>query len=149
MALTITNTNTIQLLNILNKNSATQSTIMKQLTTGRRITSGKDDPAGMIALSGLNAELRAVQTSLANNQRTDSMLTVADQAIGEISNLLGEIETLVMGASSGANLTATDGDGIRYLKLHAGGPNGRTFIDGCIWPEKPADEDCGQNNDND
>jgi len=108
MALTVTNTNTIQLLNILNKNSAAQSTTIKQLTTGKRITSGKDDPAGLIALSGLNAELRAVESSLINNQRTDSMLTVADQAIGEISSLLGEIETLIVASSSDSNLTASE-----------------------------------------
>ena len=105
MALTITNTNTIQLLNILNKTADAQSTTMKQLTTGKRITSGKDDPAGLIALSGLNAELRAVETSLTNNQRTDAMLTVADQAIGEVSSLLLEIETLVMASSSLAGST--------------------------------------------
>ncbi len=108
MALTINNTNTLQLLNILNKNSAAQSRTLQQLTTGRRITSGKDDPAGLIALSGLEAELRAVESSLNNNQRTDSMLTVADQAIGEVSSLLGEIETLVMASSSSANLTASE-----------------------------------------
>ena len=50
--------------------------------------------------------------------------------------------------ASGANLTANDGEGVRYLKLHAGGPNGQTFIDGCIWPEKPVDDNCGQNNNN-
>ncbi|MFQ5590830.1 MAG: flagellin [Phycisphaerae bacterium] len=108
MALTVTNTNTLQLLNILNKNSLAQSTTLKQLTTGKRITSGADDPAGLIALSALNAELRAVDTSLVNNQRTDSMLTVADQAIGEVANLLEEIETLVMASSSDANLTASE-----------------------------------------
>ncbi|UCE58463.1 MAG: hypothetical protein JSU63_13590 [Phycisphaerales bacterium] len=108
MALTVTNTNTIQLLNILSKTADAQSTTLKQLTTGKRITSGKDDPAGLIALSGLNAELRAVETSLTNNQRTDAMLTVADQAIGEVSSLLLEIETLVMASSSDANLTASE-----------------------------------------
>ena len=108
MALTVTNTNTIQLLNILNRNSAAQANTLKQLSTGKRINAGKDDPAGLIALEGLNAELRAVQTSLVNNQRTDSMLTVADQAIGEISSLLGEIVTLVVASTSSANLTASE-----------------------------------------
>ena len=56
MALTITNTNTITLLNILNKNSAAQSNTLLQLTTGKRINSGKDDPAGLIALANLNAD---------------------------------------------------------------------------------------------
>lgn len=105
MALTVTNSNTISLLNILNKNSAAQANTFKQLTTGKRINAGKDDPAGLIALQDLNAELTAVNASLSNNQRTDSMLSVADSAIGEISSLLGEIESLVVGSVSSANLT--------------------------------------------
>ena len=96
MALTITGNNTSRLLNILNRNLAAQSVTLQQLTTGKRINSGKDDPAGLIALSSLNSELRAVESSLINNQRTGSVLTVADQAMGEISALLGEIETLVL-----------------------------------------------------
>jgi predicted RNA-binding protein with PUA-like domain len=46
----------------------------------------------------------------------------------------------------GAGLTATDG--ARYLTLNAGGPPGSTFIDGCMWPSKPVDDNCGQNNNN-
>ncbi len=108
MALTIRNTNTLALLNILNKNTNDQSNTLKQLTTGRRINAGKDDPAGLIALSSLNSELTRVRTSLTNNQRTDSILTVADSSIGEISNLLGEIEQLVIASSSDANLTSSE-----------------------------------------
>ena len=106
MAITIRNTSTMSLLNILNQQSAQQASTFKQLVTGKRINSGKDDPAGLIALQGINAELRAVESSLVNNQRTDSMLTVADQAFGEVSNLLGEIQTLVQSSASDANLTA-------------------------------------------
>ena len=108
MALTITNTNTIKLLNILNRNSIAQSNTLLQLTTGKRINFGKDDPAGLIALSSLQSELRAVNTALTNNQRTDSILTVADQAVAEISSLLGEIQSLVAASSSSANLTAAE-----------------------------------------
>ncbi|MFQ5496025.1 MAG: flagellin, partial [Phycisphaerae bacterium] len=108
MALTVTNTNTISLLNILNQNSANQARTLRQLTTGNRINSGKDDPAGLIALSNLQAELTAVETSLTNNQRTDSILTVADGAFSEISSLLGEIETLVVATTSDANLTSAE-----------------------------------------
>jgi len=105
MALTVTNTNTMALLNILNQNSIAQSNTLKQLTTGKRINSGKDDPAGLIALTSLNTELTAVNASLTNNQRTDSMLTVADSAIGEISSLLSQIESLVLSTTSTATLT--------------------------------------------
>ena len=44
----------------------------------------------------------------------------------------------------GAGLTATDGT--RHLVLNAGGPAGQTFVDGCIWPSQPGDDNCGQNN---
>jgi len=108
MALTVTNTNTITLLNILNRNSQNQASTLKQLSTGHRINAGKDDPAGLIALSKLNAELTAVNTSLTNNQRTDSILTVADSSIEEIGSLLGQIETLVVASTSDANLTASE-----------------------------------------
>lgn len=108
MAITITNTNAINLLNILNKNSAAQSTTLRQLSTGKRINSGKDDPAGLMAVSALKAELTAVDGALKNNQRTDSILTVADGAIGEISAMLQEIETLVINSNSAANLTDSE-----------------------------------------
>ncbi len=108
MALTVTNTNTITLLNILNKNSIDMASTLKQLSTGKRINAGKDDPAGLIALSSLNAELTAVSTSITNNQRTDSMLTVMDSSINEISSLLFEIERLVVASTSDANLTASE-----------------------------------------
>ena len=105
MALTVTNTNTLTLLNILNRNSAAQANTLKQLTTGKRINTGKDDPAGLIALSSLNAELTAVNAALSNNQRTDSMLTVADSAITEISSLLSDIESLIVASTSEAGFT--------------------------------------------
>jgi len=106
MALTVTNTNTLQLLNILNRNSAAQENTLTQLTTGKRINTGKDDPAGLIALSLLNTERTAVEQSLANNQRTDAILTVADSSFGEISSLLSEIESLVVSSTSDANISA-------------------------------------------
>ncbi|MGD2109015.1 MAG: flagellin [Phycisphaerae bacterium] len=108
MALTVTNTNTIQLLSILNRNTAAQENTLKQLTTGRRINTGKDDPAGLIALSLLNAERTAVEQSLSNNQRTDAILTVADSSFEEIATVLNEIESLVVASTSDANLTASE-----------------------------------------
>jgi flagellin len=108
MALTVTNTNTLSLLNILNRTSAAQSNTLRQLTTGKRINTGKDDPAGLIALSSLNAELTAVNAALSNNQRTDSMLTVTDAAVTEISSLLSDIESLVVASTSEAGFSSAE-----------------------------------------
>ncbi len=108
MALTVSNSNTLSLLNILNRTTRAQQSTMQQLTTGKRINTGADDPAGLIALASLNSELSAVETSLTNNTRTDAILTVADQSIVEISSLLGEIESLVASSASSANLSAAE-----------------------------------------
>ncbi|HNQ21751.1 MAG TPA: flagellin [Phycisphaerae bacterium] len=105
MALTITNTNATNLLNILNRNSAAQAAVTTQLSTGRRINSGKDDPAGLIAWEGLKSELSAVNAALSNNQRSDAMLGVADASLGEIGNLLNQIQSLVSASTSDAGLT--------------------------------------------
>jgi flagellin len=105
MALTVTNSNTLQLLSILNRTSTAQSSVLKQLTTGRRINRGADDPAGLIALESLNSELTATNAALDNNQRTDALLNVADGGIGEISSLLGDIQSLVSASANTAGLT--------------------------------------------
>jgi flagellin len=108
MALTVTNTNSLTLLNILNRTSARQSNILTQLTTGKRINKGSDDPAGLIALEALNAELTSVNAGIINNQRTDSQLSVADSALGEVSSLLSEINSLVSASSNTGGLSAAE-----------------------------------------
>ncbi len=108
MALTVTNTNTLNLLNIVNRTSTAQSNVLTQLSTGMRINRAADDPAGLIALESLNAELTAVNAALDNNQRADAMLNVADGAITEVSSLLGEIESLVASSSSEAGLSGAE-----------------------------------------
>ena len=106
MGLTVTNTNTIKLLNIINNLSAQQSNTLTQLSTGKRINKGSDDPAGLIALKSLEAELTAVDGAIANNQRTDAVLSVADGALAEVSSLLTDIEALVATSSSSGGLTS-------------------------------------------
>ena len=108
MALTVTNTNTLNLLNIVNRTSLEQSNTLTQLSTGLKINKASDDPAGLIVMESLNAELTAVNGALDNNQRADAMLTVADGALAEISSLLGEIESLVVASSSEAGLSASE-----------------------------------------
>jgi hypothetical protein len=41
----------------------------------------------------------------------------------------------------GGGLSATNGP--KYLSLQAGGPAGTTYVHVCVWPERPADDNCG------
>ncbi len=108
MGLTVTNTNTLTLLNLLNQTTARQSDLLTQLTTGRTINKGSDNPAGLIALESLNADLTAVNASIDNNQRTDAQLAVAESALVEVGNLLGEIETLVAASTNEGGLSNSE-----------------------------------------
>ncbi len=106
MGLTVTNTNAMNLLAIVNATSTRQNNTLTQLSTGYKINRGADNPAGLIAMKSLETELTAVTAAIDNNQRSNAMLAVADKSINEISSLLGEIETLVMASASDAGLSA-------------------------------------------
>jgi flagellin len=108
MALTVTNTDTLRLLNIINRTTTEQSNSLTRLSTGLRINKGADDPAGLIALRSLESELTAVDTAIGNGQRADAMLGVADSALTEVSSLLTEIQTLVSASTSSAGLSPTE-----------------------------------------
>ena len=108
MAITVTNLNSMMLLNILNRTSFDQSNTLTQLSTGSRINAGRDDPAGLIAMRSLETELRAVDASIANNQRTNAMLSVADTALGEVASLINEIKELAIASANEDGISAAE-----------------------------------------
>jgi flagellin len=108
MALTVTNTNTLSLLNILNKTSTSQSSTMTRLSTGQKINRGADDPAGLLALKGIERGLTSVNAAIQNDQRSDAMLGVADAALTQLTDLIGEVQRLAAQSSNSAGLTASE-----------------------------------------
>lgn len=48
------------------------------------------------------------------------------------------------GGSHGGGFQATSGP--KYLSFNAGGPQGTTYVSVCVWPAKPNDDHCGDNN---
>lgn len=107
MALTVTNVNTLGLLNILNRTSTEQSNTLTRLSTGNRINRGQDDPAGLLALQQIDSELTGVNAAITANQRTDAMVGVADSALSEISSLLSEVQSLAAASANSAGMTAS------------------------------------------
>jgi flagellin len=108
MAITVSNSNSLALLNILNRTQNTQSNVLTRLSTGSRINSGSDDPAGLIAMRGIDSNLRSVDAAISNNQRTDAMLGVADKAMGEIASMLTDIQDLANKSANSAGLSASE-----------------------------------------
>ncbi len=101
------NTNLYQLLSTMQQIEISRSTALARLSTGLRINRAADDPAGLIATKTLESELASVEAALENNQRTQSMLDVADGALSEVSALLADIEQLSL-ASIGDTLSTSE-----------------------------------------
>lgn len=89
-------------------------TSLTRLSTGLRINSGADDPAGLIASVNLRRDITAINKSIANSERAGQLIGTADSALGEVSSLLNNIRGLVTEA---ANTGALSDDQIAANQL--------------------------------
>jgi len=107
MALSILNN--IPSLMAQNQMNITQQGLQKtlfQLSSGSRINSGADDAAGLAIADGLNANITALQQSVANANDGVGALQVADGALSQVTTLLNRAVTL---ATESANGTLSSG----------------------------------------
>ncbi|HEY4329369.1 MAG TPA: flagellin, partial [Phycisphaerae bacterium] len=105
-----TNVSSLIAVNNLNKNNDSLQTSLQRLSTGYRINSGKDDPAGLIASESLRAEQQATSTAISNAQRADNIIGTAEGSLGEVSNLLVSLQGLVGDAANKAGLSQDEKD---------------------------------------
>lgn len=98
----------------LTRNMGSLGETLTRLSTGLRINSGKDDPAGLIAGELLKAEITGTTKAISNTQRTNSLIATADSTLGQVNNLLNDIKGLVVEA---ANIGAMSADQIRANQL--------------------------------
>lgn len=73
---------------------------LTRLSTGLRINSGADDPAGLIASEALRSEITSLNKSIANTRRASQIVSTADSALSQVSNLLNDIRGLVVEAAN-------------------------------------------------
>src|SRR5271163_238497 len=88
----------------LNTTQASLQNTLQQLSTGLRINSGADDPAGLSIASGLGANIAALTQSSQNASDGVGLLQTADGALSQVTTLLNRAVTLATEASNG-NLT--------------------------------------------
>ncbi len=87
---------------------------LTRLSTGLRINTGKDDPAGLIASEVLRSDIVSTQRAITNSERANQMIATADSALGQVSSLLNDIRGLV---SEAANKGALSDDQIAANQL--------------------------------
>src|SRR5271157_1369245 len=85
--------------NLTHSNNMLQTTLTR-LSTGLRINSAADDPAGMIAATNLGSNIVATKQAIANSQVASQMISTADSALSQISSLLTTINGLVTQAAN-------------------------------------------------
>ncbi|MHC4401382.1 MAG: flagellin [Planctomycetota bacterium] len=82
------------------QSNASLQQALTRLSTGLRINTGKDDPAGLIASEELRSDMVSVQTAISNAQRANQVIAIADSALGQVSSLLNDIRGLVTEAAN-------------------------------------------------
>ena len=87
--------------NQLSLTSAALSNTLQQLSSGSRINSGADDPAGLSIANGLQANISALTQSVSNANNGVGQLQLADGALAQVTNLLNTAVTLATESATG------------------------------------------------
>jgi len=102
MALTILNNiAALAAENQLNITSNNLTSTLEQLSSGSRINSGADDPAGLAIANGLEANIAALTQSSSNATDGVGELQVADGALSQVTTLLDRAVTLATESATG------------------------------------------------
>ena len=97
----LNNVSAIYAENNLNNTQASLQTVLQQLSSGARINSGADDAAGLAIANGLKANENALTQSAQNASDGIGLLSTADGALSQVTNLLDRAVTLATEAANG------------------------------------------------
>src|SRR3954468_5021546 len=98
-----TNIASLQAIHRLTKNNNDLSTRLTRLSSGLKINSGKDAPAGLIASETLRSEISGINQAIDNSSRASNVIATAEGSLQEVASLLLNIKSLVVqAANSGA-----------------------------------------------
>jgi flagellin len=103
-----TNVSSLTAQNRLQRTNNDLQTSLTRLSTGLRINSGKDDPAGLIASEALRSDITSINKALTNTSRANQIIGTADSALGQVSSLLNDIRGLVVEAANNGGLSESE-----------------------------------------
>ncbi|MDR2761191.1 MAG: hypothetical protein LBB88_01165 [Planctomycetaceae bacterium] len=98
--------NSMQATQQVQRTQASLVNTLTQLSTGLRINSAKDDPAGLIAQELLRADISASNAAIKNTQMASAMLKVAESSLNEISTLLTDAKGLAVESANSGVMSA-------------------------------------------
>src|SRR6185295_20112963 len=78
---------------------------LERLSTGLKINSGGDNPAGLIASENLRAEKQGITQAIDNAGRANNIVGTAEGGLSEVSNLLTQLQSLVNQSANSGGLS--------------------------------------------
>jgi flagellin len=118
MSVINTNVNSLNAQNALSVNRRIMTSTMDQLSTGRRVTSSKDDAAGVAVINTMTSQIRGLNQAVRNANDGISMLQTADGAMIEQTNLLQRMRELAVQSATDTVTSSQKGYlDIEYQKL--------------------------------
>lgn len=103
-----TNISSLTAQHSLRKSNDALGTALTRLSTGLRINTGKDDPAGLIASEQLRSEITSIGQSIKNSERAGNIIATADASLGEVSSLLNDVRNLVQSSANKGAISADE-----------------------------------------
>ena len=101
----VVNTNFASLMaqNSLNQNSQSLSTVIRRLSTGLRINSAADDPAGLQIAARMSSQIDGLDQAARNANTGYTLASTAESALGQQASLLNQMRTLAVQATNASN----------------------------------------------
>ena len=106
MAVINTNTGSLYAQQAMNTNARGLSTVMQQLSTGKRINNAVDDVAGMAISTRLTSQIRGLNQAVRNTNDGISLIQTAEGATDQVTNMLQRMRELAVQASNDTNNTS-------------------------------------------
>lgn len=93
--------------NVLLRNEKQLSNSTEKLSSGYRINSAKDNPAGMAITNKMNAQIRSLTKATQNSKNAVNAISTAEGALTEVENMIQRLNELGIKAANGT-MTSDD-----------------------------------------
>lgn len=87
----------------INSHTALMNKAILRLSTGKRINSAADDPAGLCISQGMESQIRGMNVAKRNAQDAISLIQTADGALSSVHSILQKLNELAVQSANGIN----------------------------------------------
>ena len=101
-----TNINSLYAQDSISRAGRSTSTAMQRLSTGSKINSAKDDAAGLSISDRMTSQVRGLNMAIKNANDGISLMSTAEGAMDEVTNMLQRIRELAVQSVNGTNTAA-------------------------------------------